>query len=393
MNNGGAQETRQTAHDTVDVSPDVAPFQLGGLEQTAAKAAASPRACAIETGAPRRKLVLVALAAATIAAVLLLLLLDSSAGTPSAPSSSSSSSSSSPKHTKITAVGALQRQVVATLTGHGASNWTLSERHTRQSRLETIQYLESQLVALGIQPMRHSYSATGINVYALLPASGENLTETSAVVVLGAHFDTVADSPGANDNASGVALVLGVAMELLRAGGGSKGADGAAQRAKGVMVVFFDEEEVGLKGSRAFAQKLIDDNIKVDSVHTVDQVGWDSNNDRSFEIELPYLGAYELYERAATKVAAAAAAAAAAVGPPPLGATIVHLSNVATTDHASFRNVGYKAVGVTEMYAHGDTTPHYHQTTDVYDTVDFGYLESVTLTVAEAFQEIVTAAS
>ena len=96
MNNGGAQETRQTAHDTVDVSPDVAPYQLGGLEQTAAKAAASPWACEIETGAPRRKLVLVALAAATITAVLLLLLLDSSAGTPSAPSSSSSSSSSSP---------------------------------------------------------------------------------------------------------------------------------------------------------------------------------------------------------------------------------------------------------------------------------------------------------
>ena len=275
-----------------------------------------------------------------------------------------------------------QHQVLATLTGHVAlqSGWMLTERYTKRSRLETVQYLETQLIELGLQPIRQEYSTSGINLYAVLPSNVKVKVKVKApldpaktrTVVLGAHYDTVADSPGANDNASGIALVLGAVFELLR----QEELLHQNRRAMDVMIVFFDEEEIGLKGSQAFANMLSgDEDIDVESVHTVDQIGWDSNNDNSFELELPYLGAYEMYVRAAAKV---------------LGAgDIVHLSEVAATDHASFRSVGYRSVGVTEMYVHGDTTPHYHQKTDVFDTVNFEYVESVTLTVVEVLKEII----
>jgi hypothetical protein len=61
----------------------------------------------------------------------------------------------------------------------------------------------------------------------------------TSTVVLGAHYDTVVDSPGANDNASGVALVLGVGLELLRGGGCDGGSvRGASKRSSGIVVGF-----------------------------------------------------------------------------------------------------------------------------------------------------------
>ena len=103
--------------------------------------------------------------------------------------------------------------------------------------------------------------------------------------------------------------------------------------------MLFDEEELGLIGSRAFAQKLVDAGADIHSVHTVDQMGWDDDGDRAFELELPCQACVALYQRAATRAAAAE------------GRQIrvnIHQTNVASTDHSSFRNAGFEAVGLTE---------------------------------------------
>ena len=65
---------------------------------------------------------------------------------------------------------------------------------------------------------------------------------TQPKVLLGAHYDSVADSPGANDNASGTAVVLDIARRL------------AGSDARSVWFVAFDGEENGLQGSRAFVR-------------------------------------------------------------------------------------------------------------------------------------------
>jgi aminopeptidase YwaD len=59
-------------------------------------------------------------------------------------------------------------------------------------------------------------------------------------VYLGAHYDSVSTGPGANDNASGTALLLEVAR---------------AQRTDGLCVVAFGAEEIGLFGSAAFVEE------------------------------------------------------------------------------------------------------------------------------------------
>ena len=81
-----------------------------------------------------------------------------------------------------------------------------------------------------------------------LTVTGQNLIAhsegvTQPQVLLGAHYDSVSGSPGANDNASGTAVVLDIARQLA-----------GTQQARGVWFVAFDGEEDGLHGSRAFVE-------------------------------------------------------------------------------------------------------------------------------------------
>jgi Zn-dependent M28 family amino/carboxypeptidase len=191
--------------------------------------------------------------------------------------------------------------------------------------------------------MQQAYP-TGANVYATSPST----IATTKEIIVGAHFDTVANSPGADDNASGVAAVLAVARYVHE----------TTCRNATVTVVLFDEEEPGLFGSRAFANMLVARNADVTAVHTIDQVGWDADGDHRFEIELPTPVLEAEYR-----------AAALAIGVP------VTTTTTAGTDHASFRNVGFPAVGVTEEYVEGDTSPYRHTSNDTADTVDQSYLE------------------
>jgi aminopeptidase YwaD len=78
---------------------------------------------------------------------------------------------------------------------------------------------------------------TGRNVIAHLPGV------TQPKVLIGGHYDSVAGSPGANDNASGTAVVLAIARQLSN-----------TPQAKEAWFVAFDGEEDGLHGSRAFVK-------------------------------------------------------------------------------------------------------------------------------------------
>jgi hypothetical protein len=226
---------------------------------------------------------------------------------------------------------------------------TLVDRATPARRDAARAYLAGQLEALGLAPMIDDYGG-GANVYAeIAPTEGE----AASWIVLGAHLDTVAGSPGANDNATGVAAVLAAARFVA----------GLECRERGVIVAFLDQEEIGLVGSAAFADLLVGAELAVDSVHTIDQLGWDADRDRAMELELPGAGLLERYRAAAERHDLAV----------PLAAT-----STSTSDHQAFRIRGLAAVGLSEEFAGGDTTPHYHEAGDRPATVDLDYLAGST---------------
>ncbi len=136
------------------------------------------------------------------------------------------------------------------------------------------------------------------------------------VIVLGAHFDSVELGAGANDNGSGVAVLL----ELARA---------LSQKSSKSTLVFvaFDAEEIGLVGSRHYVTSLADDARKrIVAMLNFDMLGG---------------GAGPLLCDGEGRVGKLALEAARELG---IDARGFSLGSGASSDHASFRSVGIDAV-------------------------------------------------
>jgi len=111
------------------------------------------------------------------------------------------------------------------------------EREGERSRSFTRDYISQQLKSFGFSPELQEFDR-GINVF----AQRKGTDSKAGAILVAAHYDTVPKSPGADDNATGVAAVLEVARLL-----------GDRATARTLQVAFFDREEIGLLGSLAFA--------------------------------------------------------------------------------------------------------------------------------------------
>jgi len=113
------------------------------------------------------------------------------------------------------------------------------------------EFVKNELVAMGLQfktaffshELKDRKTITGENIIASLGKGNRN-------VVVGAHYDAVPGSPGANDNGGGVAVVLGLLKSMKEFEWSYK-----------VDFCFFDQEEVGLIGSREFVRTYSDSSI------------------------------------------------------------------------------------------------------------------------------------
>ncbi len=131
------------------------------------------------------------------------------------------------------------------------------KRYTNAERSRSRNYIISQLKKFGWKPQLQSFSE-GINIF----AQRQGTDKTAKAILIGAHYDTVAVSPGADDNASGVAVVLEIARLL-----------GSRPTHRTLQLAFFDKEEAGLLGSQAFTAKPA--NLQnLDGVIILDMVGY-----------------------------------------------------------------------------------------------------------------------
>ncbi len=267
----------------------------------------------------------------------------------------------------------LQKKIIGKLTGNETINGSikLKSRFTKNDKVLVREYLKDLIMDLDLKAKKHQFIAQerspnipidfykGANIHTTLYST----KKSDEYVILGAHFDSVENCPGANDNATGVAMIYSLLTKLKN----------LEVRNKNVMVIFFDDEEKGLIGSDAFAKMLKGKNHNVHSVHTVDQMGWDKDGDRAIELELPTDYLKSKYSKIAKK-----------------HNIPIHISDVDYTDHKSFRNLGYNAIGLTEEYKNRDTTPHYHAPSDTYDTINFDYLLSTTNLMYSVIEELIT---
>jgi Zn-dependent M28 family amino/carboxypeptidase len=76
-------------------------------------------------------------------------------------------------------------------------------------------YIEGEFARNGYEPKRQTYDVSRVpvsNIETSLPGT----SRAAEIVVLGAHYDTVSGSPGANDNGTGVAALLELSRRLAR---------------------------------------------------------------------------------------------------------------------------------------------------------------------------------
>ncbi|MEM7712811.1 MAG: M28 family peptidase [Cyanobacteria bacterium P01_A01_bin.68] len=131
------------------------------------------------------------------------------------------------------------------------------QRYTASERRRTRNYIINELKKQGWESSLERFQS-GINVFAEKPGTSSE----AGAILLAAHYDTVLNSPGADDNASGVAVLLEIARLF-----------NSVSTPRTLQLAFFDKEEAGLLGSRAFASNTARlQNIR--GVIVMDMVGY-----------------------------------------------------------------------------------------------------------------------
>ena len=246
-------------------------------------------------------------------------------------------------------------------------------------------YITDTLSDLGWEPQLETFDNGGINIVAEQPGT----TTDGGTLLIGAHYDTVRDSPGADDNATAVATLLEVARIFA-----------AQPHLRSLRLVFFDQEELGLLGSTAYASQPQNLESLVGAM-VLDMVGYtcDQPGCQTYPEALPinpptssrgnFIGVIGDLDHPELM---AALQSSDRPDPPPVFTLPVPLSadlplDLARSDHVPFWQQGIGAVLVTDTA--NFRNPHYHQPTDTPDTLDFEFFTGVVQRVVDGVETLV----
>lgn len=242
-------------------------------------------------------------------------------------------------------------------------------------------YLESELASYGYQVRREEFKARGVavrNLEATVPSRSE---PGRRVLVVGAHYDSAHETPGANDNATGTAAVLALAKRLKSLG---------ATAQSDLMFVLYTNEEppyfkTPLMGSHVHAKALKARGVTVTAMLSLETMGYFSDAAGSQKYPWPL---NQFYPTQGDFIAFVATAGdlglvrkvvrsfrSHAVFPSEGIAAPRFVPGVDYSDHAAYIDHGYPALMVTDTAPY--RYPHYHTREDTPDKVDYDRLARV----------------
>lgn len=232
-------------------------------------------------------------------------------------------------------------------------------------------FVEGSFARAGLKPRRDTYELQGRachNIEVEIPGARPE------IVLVGAHYDSVFGSPGANDNATGVAALLALARRF--AGKTS----GQTLR----FVAFVNEEppffQTKQMGSFVYASRCKARGDKISAMLSLETIGYFSDKPRSQSYPSPGLGL--AYPTTANFIGfvgnfGSRALVRRVIGLfrgqkkiPSEGAALpAFIPGVAWSDQWSFWQCGYPAIMVTDTALF--RYPHYHDITDTPDKLDY----------------------
>ena len=254
---------------------------------------------------------------------------------------------------------------------------------------EAARFIESSFRSAGYEPKSQWYKVGHLDCRNI-DCEIRGVERPGEVVVIGAHYDSVAGSPGADDNASGVAAVLA----LARLFAGSK-------PLRTLRFIGFANEEPpyfrkDTMGSLIYAKRMRERGDRVTAMLSIESVGFYSRDPKSQKypaglgLVYPSTGNFVAFvgNVLSRSLIHETMQTFRGVAPlPSIGAALPDvIPGVGWSDHWSFWQEGFSAIEVT------DTAPFrnrsYHTAMDTPDSLDFDRLARLTWALRRVVAEL-----
>ena len=241
-------------------------------------------------------------------------------------------------------------------------------------------YIRQRLVSLGYTVNKQSFQTGGKTVANLeVVKQKKKGSGKGDVIIVGAHYDTTAATPGADDNGSGVAALLDLAQRLRK-----------RELARTVRMVFFVNEEPPYfrtkhMGSYHYAKRAADAKWKIKAMFSLETMGFYSDAPHSQKYPPPFSWLYphrgnfiafvgNLDSRSLTRNAVRHFREVARV-PSEGVAAPSFINGIDFSDQLNFWKFDFPGVMVTDTAPFRN--PNYHKLSDTYDTLDYQRLARV----------------
>jgi len=240
---------------------------------------------------------------------------------------------------------------------------------------EVESFIEKELASYGLAVESDTFSYRGKNFRNIVGRLSAQ--RGASLIILGAHFDSVEGTPGADDNASGLAVLLEAARLLSR-----------ARLRSELLFCAFNLEELNMIGSTYFAKKLKAAEVKVEAMISLEMIGYTDPRPGSqkYPIGLSWLyperGDFigvignwyssSLLRRFTRQMRQVPGLPVETLSVPGNGGLV---PAVRLSDHSPFWDLGYPALMVTDTSFFRN--PHYHGPRDTLDTLNLDFMAKV----------------
>lgn len=251
-------------------------------------------------------------------------------------------------------------------------------------------YVRDALAAVGLAIEEHVYDYRGLEVANVIAAAPDH-AEARAYYVVGAHYDSVPFSPGADDNASAVAVLIELARRL----------PGLNLRVPVKLVAFTLEESpafmTGHQGSRVYLGRRLAAGDRIAGAMVLEMVGYTAPSQRyppvlrfaGYPASGHFIGVIGNWRSRALGRAVLRGFRANPALPVeklfvPCNGWVLPATRL--SDHAAFWDAGLPALMITDTAFFRN--PHYHRASDTVDTLDFGFMAGLVVSLELALKEL-----
>jgi Zn-dependent M28 family amino/carboxypeptidase len=247
---------------------------------------------------------------------------------------------------------------------------------TSAARLSAVErYLEEELAGMGLRVESDFFSYRGRSFRNIIART--SAPQRAPLVVLGAHFDSVLGSPGADDNASGVAVLLEAARALSR-----------TKLRNEVLFCAFNLEEFNMIGSSHLAKRLKSQGANVAGMLSLEMLGYTDRRPGTqkyppgfgwfYPDRADFIGV--VGNRRSTALLKIFATALKQIDGLPVETLSVMgngflVPQARLSDHAPFWDAGFPALLLTDTAFMRN--PNYHTAFDTIETLDLEFMAKV----------------